>query len=192
MAKKKRLSPKTQAERIRAGCRRSRVAELYLKGTRTQTELAAVLSVSQQCISKDLAFLAEEWKAKAVTDFDVARTQELERLDRTEQAAWAGWDRSCTDKLVITDEESKNPEKPGKHVERRHGQCGDPRFLRVVVDVVERRCDILGLDAPEKHAIFSAETPDEMDPDFLALAREIGERRKLEREKASGGSGQTR
>ena len=33
----------------------------------------------------------------------------------------------------------------------RTGQYGDPRFLKIALECVERRCKLLGLDAPEKH-----------------------------------------
>jgi hypothetical protein len=151
------------------------VAELYLKGTRKQVELAAAVGVTQACISKDLALLAAEWKGLAIKDFDLARTQELERLDRVEQAAWAAWERSVGQKQETTRiTDSKTP----KTTQKTWFDAGDPRLLGVVTDVINRRCEILGLDAPEKHAILHAEVPDEMDPEYLALAQEIGRRRK--------------
>ena len=59
----------------------------------------------------------------AAADRELKRRQ-LSKLDLLEREAWDGWERS-----------------------KQTGHAGDPRMLLMVLRCVERRCQILGLDA---------------------------------------------
>ena len=132
--------------------RRQQVAALYLTG-RYQSEIAAIVGVTQPQISADLAALRKQWLASSLRDFDTAIAEELKKVDRVEIEYWRGWERSLTDR-VQTLAEVTHGEKPSrKHSRRREGQAGDPRFLDGVLQCVKRRCALLGLNAPTKVAV---------------------------------------
>jgi hypothetical protein len=124
---------------------RRKIADLYLQGW-LQTDIAEELGMSQATISNDIKALQAEWVASAKVDFATARAQELAKIDRLEREYWHGWVRSCEDAEQITQEGTS--ENVSKIKRTRKGQAGDTRFLQGIQWCVERRCKILGVDAP--------------------------------------------
>lgn len=136
--------------------RRQEVAERYLRGE-YQTTIAAALNIDQAQVSRDLKALRELWLASAVRDFDAAKAQELAKIDEVERAAWGAWEKSTQNKEVATQEtdgvtEAGRP-RIKKAVLRKEGQSGNPAFLNTILTCIERRCAILGLDAPKRFQI---------------------------------------
>lgn len=132
---------------------RRRIADLYLRG-RLQVDIAQELGISQQTVSLELKALHREWLASALIDVDRAKAKELAKVDRLEQEYWTAWERSCEDAETVT-EKGKGASGKDKPTEfektiQRKGQAGDPRFLQGLQWCIERRCKILGIDAPEK------------------------------------------
>jgi hypothetical protein len=128
--------------------RRQRVAELYLQGWQ-QDAIAKELGLRQPMISEDLAKIRQAWRESAIRDFDAARDLELERLNRIEREAWAGWQRSQLPNQSATVDGEAGSQKAKRTV--RH-QYGDPRFLDIVLRCNEARRKLLGIDAPTKIA----------------------------------------
>lgn len=140
--------------------RRESVARRYLQGA-TQAEIARAFNLSQQQISLDLKAIRAAWLASAVRDFDTARAQELAKIDTVEQEYWQAWERSQQDKEIAFEESGPKGARSGSRTE---GQAGTPAFLAGVLTCIERRCAILGLDAPKRFQIdWDALTPDQMD-----------------------------
>lgn len=113
--------------------------------------MGAQLGVSHITIKKDVDALFEEWRAERQPTFDEAVIKELQKLDRIESQAWDGWEKSCRD-AEKTIEESGATDK-GDFIKSRKEvapQSGDPRFLDVILRAMQRRCTILGIDAPKK------------------------------------------
>ena len=137
--------------------RREQVARLYLQGN-TQSEIAQQFGVSQMQISKDLAVIRSAWLQSAVRDFDAARAGELAKIDEVEREYWAAWKRSQEDKEIIFEEHGVKGKRSGSRTE---GQSGNPAFLAGVLTCIERRCAILGLDAPKRFVIKWDELSDE-------------------------------
>ena len=131
------------------------IADLYLQG-KTQVAIAEEISVDQSTVSRDLAVLQKEWIVSALVDIDAAKAQELAKVDRLEREYWSAWERSCEDAETLRQEGSG--EKPSKIVKTSKGQAGDPRFLQGVQWCIERRCKIIGIDAPEKHDLRTDNT----------------------------------
>lgn len=129
--------------------RRVDVAQRYLRGE-MQSQIAHAFGVSQQQISQDLKAIRSLWLASAIRDFDAAKAQELAKIDEVERAAWNGWARSQEDKEVTFSEVGVKGARSGS---RSEGQAGAPAFLQVVLSCIERRCKILGLDAPQRFSI---------------------------------------
>lgn len=138
--------------------RRQAIAERYLRGE-YQTTIAADLGINQAQVSRDLKVMRDLWLASAIRDFDAAKAQELAKIDEVERAAWVAWNRSTQDKEVsiqetdgTLDAQTKKP-KMKKVSLRKEGQAGAPAFLSVILTCIERRCAILGLDAPKRFQI---------------------------------------
>ena len=130
--------------------RRHKAATLYLQGEQ-QYEIARQLHVSQQQISFDLKAIRELWLTSLVRDFDAAKAQELAKIDSAEVEYWGAWRRSQSPaETTVTAQEE-----PGKRKVsiKREGQVGDPRFLDGVLRCIERRCALLGLDAPQRYVV---------------------------------------
>jgi len=127
--------------------RRREIGRHYLQG-KTQAEIASLQEVSQPTISRDLRWLREQWLQSALIDINEAKARELAKIDALELTYWAAWERSCEDAETLQQVGGK--EGPDKITKTSKDQAGDPRFLQGVQWCIERRCKILGVDAPEK------------------------------------------
>lgn len=139
-----------------------KIADLYLQGW-LQVDIADELGISQQTVSNDLARLQSDWLASALVDFNEAKAAELAKVDRLEREYWRAWERSCEDAEQTTQEGT--PARVDKIKKTSKGQAGDPRFLQGVQWCIERRCKILGIDAPEKHELSGVVQLVGIDPD---------------------------
>lgn len=142
---------------------RRRISDLYLQGW-IQADIAATVGISQSTISRDLKALQAGWLQSALMDFNEAKSRELAKVDRLEREYWQAWARSCEDAETVRQEGSRKKHKKDednnenddklpsvdKIVKTRKGQAGDPRFLQGVQWCIDRRCKILGIDAPQK------------------------------------------
>ncbi|GAB3783344.1 hypothetical protein GCM10028818_41170 [Spirosoma horti] len=141
--------------------RRANVARLYLQGLR-QSDIAIREKVTQGQVSQDLVAIRAEWQESTIFDFNEAKIQELVKIDHLESTLWDAWHDSkqplkkkstkmrgevneTTDKKA---QKAKNLETTDYTEER----LGDPRYLIGVDRCIERRCRILGLEAPLKIA----------------------------------------
>lgn len=129
--------------------RRRKVSAAYLQG-KTQPEIAVELAVTQATISRDLKAVREEWMQSALVDMNAAKAQELAKIDLLEIEYWQGWRRSIGERL---DETTKGINVDGRLVPaektvKKITMLGDTRFLDGVQWCIDKRCKILGLDAP--------------------------------------------
>lgn len=130
------------------------VAEMYLEG-HTMAAIAEALEAangikySVNMVNYDLREIRKRWRSSAVRDFDAHREEQLARLDLLEAKAWREFERSCEDYYKQTT--GTGPMGPIDK-EETGGQTGDPRYMNVILNIVERRCKLLGLDAPTKVA----------------------------------------
>lgn len=162
MATKKQSKAQEQLQR------RAIVAELYSKGV-YQSDIATKLKVSLPTVQRDLAAVRKQWLESSLQDFDQVKADQLAKLDEVERQAWLQWERTCKTykKKTVTEKEMMGDRDRGNEDESEGGkpaivgtdtkvetihQFGDPRFLTVVLSVVDRRCKLLGLDAPAKVA----------------------------------------
>lgn len=138
---------------------RREIAERYLEG-KTQAAIAEYLNgragigykLTRQMIGYDLKALQSQWRESALINIDEAKAKELAKIDRLEWEYWIAWERSCADAETIT-EKGKGTGTAVQDFEKtiqRRGQAGDPRFLQGVQWCIDRRCKILGVDAPQK------------------------------------------
>jgi hypothetical protein len=121
------------------------VSRLRLQGL-TQAEIALRLGVSQQQISRDLKRIARQWRAESDRSVRDLIAIELARLDQVESDSWDAWERSCQPATKRTEARGG-----GRVTETTVQRVGDPRFLDKVLECIEHRCGLIGLDAPTEH-----------------------------------------
>lgn len=133
------------------------ISRRYLAGD-IQADIAIDLGLSQQQISYDLKELQRRWLNSSVSNLDEAKARELAKVDNLELEYWQAWKRSQEDAETVKQKGEVVPGEGGKPSikttdteKTTKGQAGDPRFLQGVQWCIERRCKILGVDAPEKH-----------------------------------------
>jgi predicted transcriptional regulator len=125
------------------------VAELYLKGW-FQYDIAKHVGVTQQQVSYDLKCVYRMWRQSAIKDFDQLQERELVKIDHLEQTYWNAWQKS------VEKYEKNSKEYYGKKkilVKTKTDemfQFGDPRYLNGVQWCINKRCEILGINAPIK------------------------------------------
>jgi hypothetical protein len=134
------------------------IAELHLKG-KTQMEILAKLNgdksrgytLSQPIISYDLAAIHAEWSVQCIQNYHEAKAVELAKINHLEREYWQAWERSQTSR---TTSRSRKEEVTGKSKQsgeiQKEELLGDHRYLQGVQWCIERRCELLGLDAPKQ------------------------------------------
>ena len=130
---------------------RRRISDLYLQGW-LQTDIAKEVGIDQSTVSRDIAFLQEEWQKSSLIDIDAKKAEELAKVDRLEREYWKAWDESCKAEETLRQEgvAIDKTVTPKKVVKTSKGQAGDPRFLTGIQWCINKRCEIIGIDAPKK------------------------------------------
>jgi hypothetical protein len=123
--------------------RRRRAEDRYVQGV-SIAEIAAELGVSQNVVANDLRCIRIAWTLERASEGDARLELELRKIDRLEREAWRAWVRSQQD-LDSTKVSRDGAKEKAERTLRK--QSGDPRFLVVVKDCVDRRCRLLGLSA---------------------------------------------
>ena len=121
---------------------RQEIARLRLREY-TQAEIVEATGLSLSTVKRELGHLHRAWQAEAVADTGVAKVMELKRLDAISREAWKGWELSLRDHTATTTGD-------GQSKTRTTTTAGDPRYLNTMMSAIERRCKILGIDAPAK------------------------------------------
>lgn len=142
--------------------RRMRIARLYCQG-KTLLEISQEVDISLPTVSKDLQAVRRFWLSNIAVDMDERVAELLAKNDVLEKEAWEGWQRSCQDAETISRVREKGikilpPSKKGKPPTSKmmvtaeklekvtKGQAGDPRFLSIIGECIDRRAKYLGVD----------------------------------------------
>jgi transcriptional regulator with XRE-family HTH domain len=150
---------KTQRERDNR-----RISQLYLQGE-MQADIADALGLSQATVSRALKALQSDWRQSALIDINEAKARELAKIDTLELEYWTAWKRSQEDAESEITKMQGNPPKPNEAnplpakmetQKKREGQSGNPAFLRGIEWCINKRCEILGVDAPVKQQLTGA------------------------------------
>lgn len=170
--------------------RRARVAELYVRGYR-QSEIARELGVSQPTIHRDIKAVRAEWLTSSVRDFNEAKEEELKKLDALEQEAWDAWRRSQTERTrTVTEKTEGDSSGRIKAQQTKETGYGDPRFLTVVQSCIDKRCKILGVEAPTRIDAKTEHTGVGFD-EIVKMARDVARGQAIEGESAIEGEAPT-
>jgi len=136
--------------RIAKAERSLKVAELHLKGM-PQKAIAKRLGVGVATVNRDLKAVHARWQEFAVESRDAWVGKELQRIALVEREAWRGWRRSLKDREIVNTKKTSGGDGTKAEASKRtEGQAGGPQFLGRVLDCIARRCDLLGLDAPQR------------------------------------------
>lgn len=128
------------------------IAREYLKG-RYQADIAADLGVSIATVKRDLAKIRQDWLESSLRDFDALKAEQLAKIDTIEAEAWGMWSRSCERQVRTSNQEIEATRYPGRNTRTDDQQgIGEPRYLHIALQCVERRSKLLGLDSPQKIA----------------------------------------
>lgn len=145
---------------------RERIAQLRLKHN-TLDQIASETGLSVATVKRELVIIRNEWKESAREAIDEIKARELAKLDLYEAEVLAEWEKSkqAYSKKVVEDRPAGAKGGGGRFAKiETGGQCGDPRYMTVLLGIQDRRAKILGSDAPTKFA--------ETNPDGSPLSKE--------------------
>lgn len=151
---------------------RAEIARLATFGAPTQRDIAEKMGLDQATVSRELKAIRDAWAESAKADVAVIIAAELQKLDRLEVEALAEWERSKKDytKKVVEDKPTGKGGSGGRSAKiETGGQCGDPRYLNVLLGIQERRAKLLGTDKPAKVAPVSPDGTSPATPAAMAL-----------------------
>jgi len=133
------------------------VSALYLQGW-VQVRIAEHINkirnydITQQTVSRDLKTIQERWFASSLRNFDEAKAQEIAKVDHLELVAWEAYQSSI--KPIIKQKISKKVDgQTTEATQEAYRGYGDVRFLEMVYKCIDRRCKLLGLDAPVRQDV---------------------------------------
>jgi hypothetical protein len=121
----------------------------HLRG-RTHTRIAEMLSmergysISRQQIAYDLKGLEQEWVANAQELIKLTKARALKSLAMQEAAAWDGWEASHRPAEAFT----TSIQSLSRRKDARANFAGDPAYLKIMLEIHDRRARLLGLDVP--------------------------------------------
>lgn len=121
--------------------------------------LSEPIAVGKSTVDRDIRAIRDEWKVDRLADMDIVIGGELEKLKMIEERTWHALQRSM---LPTDDVQTKTRRVPVRNAEgelevrdvvdtivtHREGRL-DPRLVRSLVEVQDRRAKLLGLDAPK-------------------------------------------
>src|SRR5262245_29706430 len=97
--------PRSPAAILAAEVRRSRIADLYLRG-HTQRQIGEIIGPDHAGVCRELKTIRAERRADRVADYDAKKAEELAKIDLLEREGWEAWERSKKDQERYTTEYS--------------------------------------------------------------------------------------
>ena len=129
------------------------VAEMYLKG-RSMREIGLQIGVSISQVKYDLDAVRKEWREARPAEYSALVDEQLAKIDRLEREAWDAWESSkgVQETTIVATEGTvgDGQQLPRKATIRREQAHGNPAHWENAFRCVDRRCKLLGLDAPTR------------------------------------------
>lgn len=133
--------PASRAQRAATADRRGKAVAMRLAGLDFQTIADRLGYADRAAAHKDITRALEANVAEMHRNADVLRQEELDRLNRLQAGLWPT------------------------------AAAGDPKAVTAVLGIIDRRCKLLGLDAPIRHEVV---TLDAIDNAIQQLSAELG------------------
>lgn len=145
-----------QQRTIEVEHRRHEIARLKLMKMNYREIVAALAAVgikaSIATVSLDIKAMRQEWREARLAEVGDVIDADLAVLDTLQAEAMREWERS---KTRAKSRRRERGNIPGgiydKDIRTTEDRCGDPRYLQIVNDCMEKRAKLLGLYKPEKH-----------------------------------------
>jgi len=139
---------------------RSMIMQLYIEGLNYRdisilVSEARDYSISYTTVGEDIKRCLEDWKAKRDDKVELYITIELAKIDALEREYWEAWKKSKNNyeqksaKII----RNKGGKEIGGTIDKEETsvkqlvEFGDPRFLQGIERCIQKRIDLLGLDA---------------------------------------------
>lgn len=126
-----------------------KISDLYLRGCSCR-QIAKSIGISHAMIARELQVIRQRWLEEQVKNFDELQQRELLRLDKIECEMWDAWEKSKADQITSTARREDGMIAKTVNEVKKAQQTGDAQYMQVIMRCIEKRCKILGLDAPEK------------------------------------------
>lgn len=133
--------PASRAQRAATAERRGKAVAMRLAGLDFETIATRLGYADRAAAHKDITRAMETSIAEMSRNADVLRQEELARLDRLQAGVWTA------------------------------AAAGDPKAVSTVLQIIDRRCRLLGLDAPQRVEVVSL---DAVDAEIRRLTAELG------------------
>lgn len=148
------------------------ITELYLKGHSCRSIALQLCKhvgnekyLTYRTVSNDINKLLSEWEKDRIDDIHKQKVIELEKINKLERTYWMAWEKSIEDyekkakkvKGPLGKDRNGNPLNPTEQEMQTTNMInfGNPSYLAGIERCIERRCKILGIDAPQKVDITS-------------------------------------
>ncbi len=139
---------------------RIEIMDYYLKG-KNYRDIAKLISadrkysISYTTIGNDVKFVLKEWKETREDKMELYITIELAKIDKLEVEYWEAWEKSKQDYDQVSGKIVKRGPKSTtmdykEEVIKKFVEYGDPRYLQGIERCVQKRIDLLGLEAAKE------------------------------------------
>lgn len=119
---------------------------LYQQGHSTRA-ISRNLGIRRGDVVQYIAEARREWMAERRDAINDVMVDQLQKLDLLEQRAWDAMERSGTRAKITTT--TDGPDGATISV-KEFDQCEDPRYMAVIVQIIAKRCEILGINSAVK------------------------------------------
>jgi hypothetical protein len=133
--------PASKAKRAEVAERRSKAIAMRLAGMDYDTIAKRLGYYNRGAAYNDITAALEQNVAEQNRNADVLRQEELQRLDRLQAGVWTA------------------------------AASGDTKAVDTALRIIDRRCKLLGLDAPVRHEVV---TMDAVESEIRRLSEELG------------------
>ena len=152
MPRPKLCSGETSPDALKSIQRRWEVERLRQQGL-SDENIANQLGISTYTVHTDLKANRELWLSRVHAQRDGWIAEQLQSLDLIQQLAMEEFSRSRQTAVEKVNEETTGAKGlTTKKKDRKRNRIGDSRFLKVAIDCIEQRREMLGLDLPEQTA----------------------------------------
>lgn len=116
------------------------VVKMYLTG-KSCMDISKKLNVPLHSIYKDMQLARKIWRKRNDRAAESLVAEEIAKLDRIEQAAWDGWEKSQQDAVEVSEDVTADGKKSTS--KKTKGQAGGAQYLTVALACVDKRCKML-------------------------------------------------